>query len=100
MPKVQYKKNKGALHIGGGRFFYAGEPVMLDGGEAEDLLSKHKDLELVEEEDTTSYTKTALKKLNADQQKEIIVGFGGDPETTSNEDERIDVILQLQAAGE
>lgn len=100
MPKVQYKKNQGALHIGGGRFFYAGEPVVVEKEEADDLISKHKDLELVEEEDTTSYTKTALKKLNADQQKDIIVGLGGDPETTSNEDERIDVILQLQAAGE
>lgn len=48
------------------------------------------------EDKPSPYTKTSLKKLNAEQQKEIIVSFGGDPEGTNNEDERIDLILKLQ----
>lgn len=42
------------------------------------------------------HTKATLKKLNAEQQKEIIVELGGDPEDTKNEEERIDLILELQ----
>ncbi|WP_046180383.1 hypothetical protein [Domibacillus tundrae] len=47
------------------------------------------------------HTKTSLKKLNAEQQKEVIVLLNGDPSDTNNEDERIDLILKLQdEAGE
>lgn len=42
------------------------------------------------------YTKTSIKKLNADDQRNLIVELGGDPEETNNEDERVALILQLQ----
>jgi hypothetical protein len=43
-----------------------------------------------------SYTEASLKKLTADEQKEIIIALGGDPEETKNAEERISLILQLQ----
>lgn len=42
------------------------------------------------------HTAASLKKLNADEQKAIITGLGGDLESVSNEEERIALILQLQ----
>jgi hypothetical protein len=47
MPKIQYKHKKGALHIGGGRFFYANEPVEVSAKERDELLSRYEDLEEV-----------------------------------------------------
>lgn len=47
MPKLQYKSKTGALHIGGGRFFYAGEPVEVSAKEKDELLNNHEDLEEV-----------------------------------------------------
>ncbi|WP_050184166.1 hypothetical protein [Domibacillus robiginosus] len=52
MPKVQYKHKKGALHIGGGRFFYAAEPVEVSGEEIDQLLGTYEDLEEVVDEET------------------------------------------------
>lgn len=49
MPKVQYKHKIGALHIGGGRFFYANEPVEVTAKERDELLQRYSDLEEVKE---------------------------------------------------
>ncbi|NUU74018.1 hypothetical protein [Paenibacillus xylanilyticus] len=46
MPKVQYKNKTGALHVGGGRFFYANKPVDVTDKEWA-LLEDREDLELV-----------------------------------------------------
>jgi SepF-like predicted cell division protein (DUF552 family) len=100
MPRVQYKHETGALHIGGGRIFYANEPVEVPEEEIDQLLETYKDLEEVEEEET-KHTKTSLKKLGAEGQKDVINDFGGNVEETNNEDERIALILKLQdEAGE
>jgi hypothetical protein len=50
MAKVQYKHKEGALHIGGGRFFYANEPVEVTDKERAELLENYSDLEEVVEE--------------------------------------------------
>lgn len=97
MPKVQYKQRKGALHIGGGRFFYAAEPVEVSEEEIDQLLETYEDLEEVAvDEPDHSYTASNLKKLNAEQQKDIITSLGGNPDETKNEEERISLILKLQ----
>lgn len=104
MPKVQYKEKTGVLHIGGGRFFHANEPVEVTAEEKEELLKSFSDLEEVAVANTTTeqtdgkFTEAALKKLNADQQKELIVELGGNTDETKNEAERIALILQLQEA--
>ncbi|OES45881.1 hypothetical protein BA724_03150 [Domibacillus iocasae] len=46
------------------------------------------------------HTKTSLKKLSAEEQKDLIIELGGEVEGTNNEDERVALILQLQEAGE
>jgi GH24 family phage-related lysozyme (muramidase) len=100
MPKLQYKQPTGALHIGGGRFFYANEPMEVPEEEVDQLLETYEDLEEVEEEET-KHTKTSLKKLGAEGQKDLIIEMGGDLEGTNNEDDRIALILELQdKAGE
>ncbi|WP_252503272.1 hypothetical protein [Sporosarcina sp. Marseille-Q4943] len=104
MPKVQYKHKTGALHIGGGRFFYANDPVEVEDNEVEGLLASYADLELVEGEelpqdppqDDVPYTASSLKKLNKAEQEELIVLLEGDLETVKNEEERIALILTLQ----
>lgn len=108
MAKVQYKQKDGVLHIGGGRFFHARKPVQVESEELEDLLNTYGDLEVVVEgpvtenasgtNDDESYTATSLKKLNAEQQRDIITEFGGDLDSVNNEDERIALILELQEA--
>jgi hypothetical protein len=50
MAKVQFKHKEGALHIGGGRFFYANEPVEVTDKERAELLKNYSDLEEVFEE--------------------------------------------------
>ncbi|BDG48781.1 hypothetical protein [Parageobacillus sp. KH3-4] len=57
MPKIQYKRKKGALHIGGGRFFYANEPVEVSAKERDKLLSKYEDLEEVKPQKENSSSK-------------------------------------------
>lgn len=49
MAKVQYKQKTGVLHIGGGRFFYAQEPVEVTAKERDDLLEMYSDLEEVKD---------------------------------------------------
>lgn len=49
MPKVKYKHEKGALHVGGGRFFYAGEAYEVSDEEAKVLTEAYGDLEIIEE---------------------------------------------------
>lgn len=105
MAKVEYRSKSGILHIGGGRFFYGQEPVEVKDGELDDLLDTYSDLELVEgkveeatdpEDEQELHTKASIKKLSADEQRDLIVELGGDPEGTNNEDERVALILQLQ----
>lgn len=102
MAELQYKKETGALHIGGGRFFYSGEPVEVKDEEKAELLSKYADLEDVTTDEKVSkdnhdlHTEASLKKLNAEQQKVIIADMEGDLESVSNEEERISLILELQ----
>ncbi|MCM3144365.1 hypothetical protein [Brevibacillus sp. MER 51] len=49
MPKIKYKHEKGALHIGGGRFFHAGETYEVSDKEAKELTTAYEDLEIVED---------------------------------------------------
>lgn len=76
----------------------------------EDAISVEKDLyaylkgnahfnltkEDPKDEGAEVHTAASLKKLNADEQKAIITGLGGDLESVNNEEERIALILQLQ----
>ena len=100
MAKVQYKTKGGILHIihiGKSRFFHGQKPVEVEDDELDNLLETYPDLELVEgKEEREVYTKASIKKLSADEQRELIVRFAGDPEETNNEDERVALILQLQ----
>src|SRR5699024_9714164 len=91
-------------------FFYANEPVEVP--DIDFLLKTYVDLKEVEgnqdspgdggddnhQEDPEGeeYTEASLKKLNAEEQKEVIISLGGNPEETNNADERIALILQLQ----
>ncbi|HDR7669569.1 TPA: hypothetical protein QCX97_003455 [Bacillus wiedmannii] len=49
MPYVQYKNERGVLHIGEGRFFHAGEPQKVTAKERDELLDSYEDLEEVKE---------------------------------------------------
>lgn len=49
MPYVQYKNERGVLHIGEGRFFHAGEPHKVTAKERDELLDSYEDLEEVKE---------------------------------------------------
>ncbi|EEL37185.1 hypothetical protein V7078_19150 [Bacillus velezensis] len=49
MPYVQYKNERGVLHIGEGRFFHAGEPQKVTAKERDELLDSYKDLVEVKE---------------------------------------------------
>jgi hypothetical protein len=49
MAKIKYKHEKGALHIGGGRFFHAGEIYEVTDEDAKLLTETYGDLEIVEE---------------------------------------------------
>lgn len=49
MPYVQLKHETGALHIGEGRFFYAGEPQKVNAKERDALIEAYEDLEEVAE---------------------------------------------------
>lgn len=46
--------------------------------------------------DEDKHTKSSIKKLSADEQRALIEELEGDPEETSNEEERIALILELQ----
>jgi len=45
MAFVQFKHESGVLHIGGGHFFYAGEPQEVTAKERDELLGAYEDLE-------------------------------------------------------
>lgn len=49
MPYVQYKNERGVLHIGEGRFFHAGEPQKVTAKERDELLGSYEDLIEVKE---------------------------------------------------
>ncbi|MBO1583130.1 hypothetical protein [Bacillus sp. XF8] len=53
MPYVQYKHEKGVLHIGEGRFFHAEEPQKVTAKERDELLEVYEDLEEVKEPSKT-----------------------------------------------
>jgi hypothetical protein len=104
MPKVIYKNKEGALHIGGGRFFFANESVEVTEEEKEKLLETYEDLEEFVEETLPAgqstqpdlHTKASLKKLNKEQQEALIIQFEGDVSAAKNEEERIALIMELQ----
>lgn len=119
MGKVQYKADKGVLHIGGGRFFHANKPKKVT--DKAELLSKFVDLVDAggdeqtnkpddpenngeqgsgNDENPDKHTESSLKKLNADEQKALIEELGGNVEETNNQDDRIALILQLQEDGQ
>ncbi|KMZ42516.1 MULTISPECIES: Rho termination factor N-terminal domain-containing protein [Bacillales] len=62
---VKYKHATGALHIGGGRFFYAGETYPVSEEEWENL-QWFEDLEEVQEDDT-SRQQVPLDKHTVDE---------------------------------
>lgn len=68
MPYVQYKNESGVLHIGEGRFFYAGEPQKVTAKERDELLKNYEDLEEVKEEKQHSKTKEDLVEEEVDEQ--------------------------------
>lgn len=68
MPYVQYKNESGVLHIGEGRFFYAGEPQKVTAKERDELLKNYEDLEEVKEEKQPSKTKEDLVEEEIDEQ--------------------------------
>lgn len=49
MPYVEYKNERGVLHIGEGRFFHAGEPQKVTAKERDGLLDSYEDLVEVKE---------------------------------------------------
>lgn len=66
MPKLQYKHGKGALHIGGGRIFFPGQPLDVTEEEKEELLARFlDDLEVVTEEKVNKRTKKTPKDEGA-----------------------------------
>ncbi len=52
--------------------------------------------DIPEDAGDAKYTKSDLKKLNKEQQEELITQLGGEPAETKNEEERITLILDLQ----
>lgn len=48
------------------------------------------------DEDSTILTKTEIKKMNKGPQEDKIRELGGDPANAKNEDERIELIVELQ----
>lgn len=57
MPSIKYKHETGALHIGGGRFFYANQEVEVTAKERDELLKNYPDLEEVKETTEVKETK-------------------------------------------
>ncbi|SCN11929.1 hypothetical protein [Bacillus wiedmannii] len=49
MPYVQYKNERGVLHIGEGRFFHAGEPQKVTAKERDELIGSYEDLVEIKE---------------------------------------------------
>jgi hypothetical protein len=49
-----------------------------------------------DDEDSNLLTKTEIKKMNKEPQEKLITSLGGDPSKAKNEDERIELILELQ----
>ncbi|WP_153732537.1 hypothetical protein [Sporosarcina obsidiansis] len=62
MAKLQYKKESGALHIGGGRFFYAQKPVEVTAKERDELLKLYPDLEEVSDSKEEVQKESKTKK--------------------------------------
>jgi hypothetical protein len=70
-----------------------------------ELSSEHKKLkkvfikEVKSKGDTPSelLTEAELKKMNKEPQENLIKGLGGEPSEAKNEEERINLILELQA---
>ncbi|MED4749943.1 Rho termination factor N-terminal domain-containing protein [Brevibacillus choshinensis] len=90
--KVKYKHETGALHIGSGRFFYAGETYSVSNDEWEHL-QWHEDLVEVEEV-TTSNPQVALDKYTVDELKVMAKDAG--IEITTNM-KKADIVAALEA---
>lgn len=85
-----FKNGEDAISVDGDLYTYleGNTHFSLTKEEQEDLGDKDEGAEV--------HTAASLKKLNADEQKAIITGLGGDLESVNNEEERIALILQLQ----
>lgn len=98
MPK--YTAN--AYLVKSGKIVKPGEEIELTKEQAARLGDKLKDApgidEEVEEETEgeQQYTESSLRKLSADEQKAIVEQFGGDLEEITNQEARIEFILEKQ----
>lgn len=94
MPK--YTANAYLVH--NGNIVQTGQEIELVEVQAKKLGDK---VTLVEETETNTapgekYTEAILKKLSADEQKEIVEELGGDLSEITNEEKRINFILEKQ----
>jgi hypothetical protein len=91
MPK--YIANAYLVHQG--IIVQTGNEVELTQKQAKRLGDKVEPVEGNESEDN-KHTEALLKKLSADEQKEIVKDFGGNLEEITNEEKRINFILENQ----
>lgn len=67
MPKLQLKHEKGALHLGGGRIFFPGQPLLVSEEAKNELLARFPDdLEETVEEKANKRVKKTEKSEGED----------------------------------
>jgi hypothetical protein len=91
MPK--YTANAYLVHKGA--VVQTGGEVELTEEQAKRLGDKVEPIEVGESEDN-KHSEASLKKLSADEQKEIVKELGGNLDEVTNEDKRINFILENQ----
>jgi hypothetical protein len=91
MPK--YIANAYLVHQG--KIVQTGNEVELTEEQAKRLGDKVEPVEDNKSEDN-KHTEASLKKLSADDQKEIVKGLGGNLDEITNEEKRINFILENQ----
>lgn len=107
MMKVKLVKGR-TLRINGiDKTFYSDKVTKVNKKEY-DLIKDDNRLQLIggssdkeddeEEKEPRKYTESELKKMSAKEQKEVIEALGRDSSLTSNEKERINLILDVQSA--
>lgn len=87
-----------AYLIKDGKIVKPDEEIELTKEQAARLGDKLQDAPGIDEEPEgeQKYTESSLRKLSADEQKVIVEQLGGDLEEITNQDERIDYILNNQ----